>query len=108
MVLFSDIPTVDSLLRQVDQLQDAVDDDILERLVEENALLEKSIECGRQKLVALSNILREAFEGYVVLNAYLENLDRDTRTVREDWAMSVLHRETVKTVDSEDQGTDLV
>ena len=108
MVLFSDIPTVDSLLRQVDQLQDAVHDDIFERLVEENGLLEKSVECGRQKLVALSNILREAFEGYVVVNAYLENWDRDTRTISEKWATSVLHYENVKMVDPEDQRTDLV
>jgi hypothetical protein len=96
MALFSDIPTVDSLLRQVDQLQDAVDEDILERLTEENSLLEKSIEYGRHKLMFLSNILREAFEGYVVLNAYLENFERDTHKISEDWAMSILYDDTVK------------
>ncbi|KIW86672.1 uncharacterized protein Z519_12727 [Cladophialophora bantiana CBS 173.52] len=101
-VLFSDIPTVDSLLRQVDQLQEAVDGDILERLEEENALLEQCIKCGRQKLVSLASILREAFESYVVLNAYLENLQKEERAISEEWA-SLLQCDTVETAGAEER-----
>ena len=108
MVLFSDIPTMDLLLRQVDQLQDSVDDDILNMLMEENFLLEKNIESGRQKLIAFSHILREAFEGYVVLKAYLENLDKATRTISEEWAKTIFHHDTFRPIDSEDQKTELV
>ncbi|KIW28852.1 uncharacterized protein PV07_04715 [Cladophialophora immunda] len=100
--LFSDIPTVDSLLRQVDQLQESVDGEILEGLEEENALLKQSLKCGRQKMVSLATILREAFEGYVVLNAYLENLQKEKRAISEEWA-SLLQFNSDETVGAEER-----
>ena len=79
-----------SILRQVDQLQNAVDGDIIERLTEENNLLRKDIERGRQRLGSLSRLFQEAFEGYVVLNHYLEEFENDTRKAGEDFDISLL------------------
>lgn len=84
--LFADIPTVDSLLKQVDQLQDAVDYDTLERLEEENEMLEQSVKRGRQRLLSVANVLREAYEAYVVLNAYLQNFEQDAEAIDVEWA----------------------
>lgn len=79
----ADWPTVDSL---VDQLQDAVDCDILQALEEENACLEQNIRCAEQRMTSIAKILREAFEAYVVLNAYIEKLVDDTKLIEEEWA----------------------
>lgn len=84
--LFADIPTVDSLLKQVDQLQEAVDYDTLERLEEENEMLEQSVKRGRQRLLSVANVLREAYEAYVVLNAYLQNFEQDAEAIDAEWA----------------------
>lgn len=82
---YADWPTVDSVLEQVDQLQDAVDCDILQALEEENACLEQNVRCAEQRMTSIAKILREAFEAYVVLNAYLEQLVDDTRLIEEEW-----------------------
>jgi hypothetical protein len=84
--LFADIPTVDSLLKQVDQLQEAVDYDALERLEEENEMLEQSVKRGRQRLLSVANVLREAYEAYVVLNAYLQDFEQDAEAIDAEWA----------------------
>jgi hypothetical protein len=91
--LFSDLPTMKLILQQVDQLQNAVDDDILERLSEENGLLIESLEGGRQRLVSLSRLFQEAFEGYVVLNHYLTKFDNDMRTVGRDFDIPIVQCE---------------
>ena len=89
-----------SILRQVDQLQDAVDEDIIERLREENNLLRKGIERGRQRLASLSRLFQEAFESYVVLNHYLEEFENDTRKAGGDFDVSLLQCATAGESDS--------
>lgn len=88
--LFADVPTVGSLLRQVDQLQESVDCDIVERLTEENEMLAQSVKRGRQRLLSVANVLREAFEGYVVLNAHLQSFERGTKELDAEWAEFLL------------------
>lgn len=84
--LFTDIPTVESLLKKVDQLQESMDYDILERLEEENELLQQSVTRGRQRLLSVANVLREAYEGYVVLHAYLQKFEQEAKVIDAQWA----------------------
>ncbi|KIW09732.1 hypothetical protein PV08_12016 [Exophiala spinifera] len=79
-------PNVDVLLHQVDQLQNSVNSDVVERLLEENAWLEHSIDRGKEKWQSTTKLLREAFEAYVVLNACIEQLEQETRELDEKWA----------------------
>ncbi|KAK5311989.1 hypothetical protein LTR93_011502 [Exophiala xenobiotica] len=85
-------PNVDALLLQVDQLQNAVDSDVGERLLEENAWMEHSINRGKEKWQSTSKLLREAFEAYVVLNACIEQLEEETRGSDEKWAHDLQKR----------------
>lgn len=84
--LFTDIPTVESLLKKVDQLQESMDYDILERLEEENELLQQSVTRGIQRLLSVANVLREAYEGYVVLHAYLQKFEQESNVIDAQWA----------------------
>jgi len=79
-------PNVDSLLDQVDQLQNAMDSDFVERLLEENVWLEHSIKRGEEKWQSTTKLLREAFEAYVVLNACIEDLEKEIRGIDGKWA----------------------
>jgi len=85
-------PNVDALLHQVDQLQNSVDSDVVERLLEENAWLEHSIDLGKEKWQSITKLLREALEAYVVLNACIEQLEEETRKLDHKWAHSIQER----------------
>jgi hypothetical protein len=63
--------------------------------------LSRSIERGRRKLFSLAQLFREAFEGYVVLNAFLEDFDNEARKVGEDWATSMRQLEIAGSGDHE-------
>ncbi|KAK5209204.1 hypothetical protein LTR41_004739 [Exophiala xenobiotica] len=84
--LFAEVPMVGSLLRQVDQLQESLDCDTVERLTEENEMLAQSVKRGRQRLLSVANVLREAFEGYVVLHAHIQSFEQETKELDAEWA----------------------
>lgn len=86
----TDFPDVESVLEQVDRLQDSIHCDMRERLEEENDYLKRSIRCSEQKLRSTANLLREAFEAYIVLDEYVKRIELDKKVVNDEWASFVL------------------
>lgn len=90
----ADLSNMESMLRQVDQLQDAMYGDMVRRLEEENIFLQWCIRRGRQRLTSISKVFLEAFQSYVVMNAAIEEMQHSMDKMDEEWA-SFLFSETV-------------
>lgn len=54
-------------------------------------------------MVPSSNVLREAFEGYVFLNTFLEEYGETTKPIKGEWA-ALLDFVTVQAIDEEGPG----
>ena len=78
-------PSIESILEQVDQLQNAIDSNVRCDLEEENISLEVSIECARKRLFFTGEVLREAFEAYIVLDSYIQAVKSNTTAIQEEW-----------------------
>ncbi|KAJ9601893.1 hypothetical protein H2200_013608 [Cladophialophora chaetospira] len=98
--LFSELPNMKSILRQVDELQHAIDQDIIERLTEENNLLRKGVEQGTQRLPSIAALFQEAWWGYAVLDRYLEDFENVTQKAMGDFDMSLLQDTTAGQIDA--------
>jgi hypothetical protein len=88
LTAFSDISAVGSILDKVDELQETVDLDIIDRLVDENLLLQQSITCYRQQWTRTLKLLREAFEAAVLLEDILLKCDQAEKAAEVEWLSS--------------------
>lgn len=86
--LFSDAPTVTSLLDALDKYQSDIELDKIERIEEENEMLRKSISSCQRTWYFTVNLLREAFEAMVLLEDSLSNYDKAKKEAKAQWILS--------------------
>lgn len=76
---------VEDLLQQIDDFQRTEDGKTIERLTEENTLLQKQIVCYMTSHHTTMNLLQEAFEATILIKTALEESHYKNLAAKTDW-----------------------
>ena len=79
--------SIESLLQQIDEFQRAEEEKTIERLTEENTLLQQQILCYRTSRYTTMNLLQEAFEATILIKTALEESHFKNLAAKTDWLM---------------------
>ena len=83
--LFSDEPSVSSLIEALDNYQRDMEVDAIDRVRQENELLKQSISSCRSTWYFTLNLLREAFEAMILLEVSLSDYEKALKDGQTQW-----------------------
>lgn len=77
--------SIENLLHQIDEFQRAEEEKTIERLTEENILLQQQIVCYTTSQYTAMNLLQEAFEATILIKTALEESHYKNLAAKTDW-----------------------
>ena len=86
--LFRSVPTVPSILEEVDKYISSMELDTIDRIEQENDLLRQSIDCHHKTWYYTLDLLREAFEAMVLLEVSLSDHRKAINEAKTQWVIS--------------------
>ena len=82
---YAEDTSIEDLLRRVDAFQLIEEEDTLERLEKENAVLKRQISSYRASWQAALALLHEAFEAVIQIQTALRVFDQEEENANRDW-----------------------
>lgn len=86
--VFGDVPMIRSLIDKIDEFQQDVDLDAIERIGEENKILKESIDSYHRIWDATFDLLREAFEAMALLHVSISTYGKVKTDARNQWIVN--------------------